>query len=158
MNSRQLEQCLLSDSCTSGIFHGVFAANKLPKYKIKRPYLVIANTDPDYKPGAHWVLIYQNEWNSTYFFDSYGYPPTFYNSFFLHFLRKNGKEFESNKCQLQSFTSSFCGQWCLYVAYHLSRNLKTNQFLTSFMYGNPKIMMNLLNNSPENIFCITKII
>ena len=66
-----------SDPCIASTFLGVFPSNKLPR-KRRYPSSLIANTDPDTKPGQHWIAMYFPSKTKKEFFDSYGMPPSFY--------------------------------------------------------------------------------
>ena len=54
-------------------FNGVFAVDQLPGDP--KPGLYIANTDPSYKDGEHWVLLYKCKEGTTEFFDTFGREP-----------------------------------------------------------------------------------
>ena len=58
MKTLDVEESLMSDEMTRMIAGGVYAADRLPRTIPDRPLLYIANTDPHFKPGCHWVVIY----------------------------------------------------------------------------------------------------
>jgi len=54
-------------------FDGVVAADRLPN----EPRLLVCNTDPSYRPGEHWIVIYvDDEGRYGEYFDSFGRPPS----------------------------------------------------------------------------------
>ncbi len=90
-------------------FLGVFPSDKIPDRKnIHGKKFCIANLDPSYKDGSHWVALIFSDNGKDIFFDSYGELPT--TSIIKHL--KNG--FKSNKIQLQHPLSTACGQWCIF--------------------------------------------
>ena len=54
LSTRDLEDMMKQDPVASSCFLGVFASNELPTY----PSGLIANTDPNNKPGQHWVAMF----------------------------------------------------------------------------------------------------
>lgn len=88
---------------------GVFASDTLPK-AIKKPCILICNTDPHYLPGTHWVAIYIAKNGSGCFFDSFGRPP---DGNILLFLLRNTTRWNYNRKVIQDISSKLCGQYCL---------------------------------------------
>ena len=76
LSTRDLEDMMRQDPVTSSCFLGVFASNELPSKIPSYPSGLIANTDPNNKPGQHWVAMFLEEGKEE-FFDSYGLPPQF---------------------------------------------------------------------------------
>ncbi len=108
----------------SGITCIVCASNELPRHAVqRRPAVYIVNTQPNYQPGAHWVLIYLPSRNSPeksrapYFFDPLGYPPSEYRQRFIPFLRRNNipsQYYYFNHVKIQRDNSTACGLYCLF--------------------------------------------
>ena len=85
LTTRDLEVMMMQDPVASSCFLGVFASDQLPSKISTYPSGLIVNTDPIDKPGQHWVAMYfPNEGEE--FFDSYGFPPSFYTNRFTKFL------------------------------------------------------------------------
>ena len=119
MNTFQLAQVFTKDPFTKGSFAGVYACDQLSSIEInKYPKSFVVSTDPIELPGTHWIAIYFNEQMKRGFFDSYGKHPIHYNKHFLNFMNRNAVEREHNKIQLQSASSTVCGQHCIYFLYH----------------------------------------
>lgn len=126
----QIEKALRKNKYTRKYFQGVFPADKLPKRITKRPAIVIANTDPSYKSGQHWIAFYFDVYNKAEFFDSYGQQPL--NFEFLTFLTKNCTKFNSNKQQIQGYFSNTCGHYCLLFSLYKSQDRSLKLFLRQF--------------------------
>lgn len=90
-------------------FLGVFPADLIPKRNLNGTCSLIANTDPQDRPGQHWVAIIFVDGKGT-FFDSYGMKPSEHNPSwrYLDGLKRN------NVC-FQQDTSDVCGDYCLYA-------------------------------------------
>ena len=86
MNELTIKRILESDARTRDSFRGVYSRNELP---IRAPTtsLYVCNTDPNHKPGEHWVTIYINNDRRGEYFDSFGMPPLF--DEFVTFLNNN---------------------------------------------------------------------
>ena len=78
--------------------------------------LYVCNTDPNHKPGEHWVTIYINNDRRGEYFDSFGMPPLF--DEFVTFLNNNTKSWTHNKRVVQDVYSSACGYHCIFYAVH----------------------------------------
>lgn len=87
----------------------------------------ILNLNTSNQPGSHWVCWYKDG-NKKYYFDSYGLvPPTE----IVNYLKQ---PIIRNTSQLQSFSQSNCGQYCLYVLKRLCNgdefiNIETDLYI-----------------------------
>lgn len=130
-------------------FHyGVFASNRLPTL-IKTPCIVIANTDPDYKPGEHWCAFFITSDRYGEYFDSFGLPPA---TAHLKFMRSNCKVWTYNKKIIQSGNSSICGNYCLIYLLFKIYGYKMSHFLKIFNNNrelNDTLLMHLYNELIE---------
>ena len=120
---------LSRNKVTSKYFKGVFPADKLPT-KIKKPALIIANTDPSNKPGRHWVAFYLPKVGPPEYFDSVGFPPQ--QEEFLKFLKNHGKAFKYNQKRLQGSLSTTCGNYCGVYLYYRVKQISFSDFLKLF--------------------------
>lgn len=130
MDTIQLTKAMLKNKYTSKNFRGVFPCDKLPKKKVKRPSLVIANTDDSSKPGAHWVAFFVPEKGSPEYFDSIGNEPS--RPEFLKFLKQNGKNFVYNDKRIQSVFSSTCGNYCAAYLLYRAKKMSIGKFMRHF--------------------------
>ena len=102
----------------------VCAINELPIHcpLSARPALFVINTDPNFKQGAHWVLVHlpkNTKAHAPHFFDPLGHPPSFYGPRFPRFLRNNTENnmmYTFNGSKVQSDSSTACGFFCCFYA------------------------------------------
>lgn len=92
-------------------FLGVFASDEIPRIvPHKIPQCFVANLDPSWKPGSHWVAFCIRKSKNIKvleYFDSYGlFPP----------LELNKKEWKViyNKTRFQKLRSTVCGHYCVF--------------------------------------------
>ena len=122
---------------TSSCFLGVFASNELPSKIPIYPSGLIANTDPNNKPGQHWVAMFLEEVKEE-FFDSYGLPPNFYTDYFTKFLTSHPGDTERNVGTLQALNSDVCGYYCMFYLFHRSRDQDFKSIVKHFSLDNPQ--------------------
>ena len=128
MNSQQIDK-ILKRRCR-GKFLGVFSKDTLPtRLPSQRPLLLVCNTDKKSRPGKHWIAIYLDIDESGEYFDSFGRPPK---KSFKHFLNKNCVRWNINSRQIQSASSYFCGQYCVFYCLYKSIRYSTNSILACF--------------------------
>ncbi len=131
----------------------VCAANELPHHVVeRRPASYIVNTQPNYRRGAHWVVIYLPKDNkmgsrlTPYFFDSLGYPPSTYCRHFVKFLKNNNspsRRYRFNHVKIQEDNSTACGMYCLFFLKRL--------FSTASYHDTQKIIQLMSRVSEETI-------
>ena len=129
MKTLDVEESLMSDEMTRMIAGGVYAADQLPRTISYRPLLYIANTDPHFRPGRHWVVIYFDEEHNEYF-DPLGKEPNNIIKDYLTLMGPNG--YLRNAKRVQGARSVNSGQFCLCYAYFKSRDVSMNTILSSF--------------------------
>ena len=57
MNTLEIDHVLKTHPSTRNVFKGIYARNRLPR-RSNVPSALIGNTDPDDRPGTHWVALY----------------------------------------------------------------------------------------------------
>ncbi len=104
---------------TAAILSGVVGADELMSLYVKRPALVVANTDPSWLPGRHWTAFYipSTVRQLPEFFDSLGRQPGYYSQSFVDFLARFGDQYIHNTTRLQ-IDPNICGSYVLYFACH----------------------------------------
>lgn len=108
-------------------FRGVFMRDEIKNIKPRNQECGILNLNTSNQPGSHWVCWYKDG-NKKYYFDSYGLvPPTE----IVNYLKQ---PIIRNTSQLQSFSQSNCGQYCLYVLKRLCNgdefiNIETDLYI-----------------------------
>lgn len=118
LNSWQLWESLKSNQHTKAKFDGIYPIDHLKYIRNKRPKLIIANTDPETKPGKHWLLFYFDDTGySVDFFDSLGKSPENYPAEITHFLKLWAENVYYVTDRIQPMGSALCGHYCLYYAY-----------------------------------------
>lgn len=131
MDTQQIKQALRTRSETRGLFAGVFAANRLPLAPLRRPAILVVNSQADFFPGSHWLCFYlpSHEIGVEYF-DSLGAAPTLH--YFLSFINRNGGLLRYNRLPLQHAASDVCGEFCCVFALERASGASLQHFLTPF--------------------------
>lgn len=141
MNSLQIEAALE----TLRVNAKVFAANRLPN-SLSTPCALVINTDPDTRPGSHWVAVFIDKYKNGEYFDSYGFPPLVESH--TKFLTTSCKKWIHNKTGLQSYNTTVCGQYCLLFLYFKVHGRSMREFLKIFPgppLMNDKIIVKVFN-------------
>jgi len=120
------------------------------------PFLIIQNTDPAHKPGAHWIAWWVLSKKRCEYFDTFGKPLHYY----PHVICPSTYIEWDNTRQLQNDESNYCGVWCLRFAYDKSRGLSFMQFVNQWSlntkYNDIKLMKWIKNNTflfkPDHVY------
>lgn len=147
MNTLQLNKAMSSNKKTKKQFKGTFAADILPK-KVRRPAMIIANTDESTKPGQHWIAFYFPVKGKIEYFDSIGQLPVSLHH--LKFLKKHGKDFVYNAKRLQGHFSSVCGNYCAMFLLHRATKKSFKSFIKQFsdnLEENDEKIMKMYNSN-----------
>lgn len=122
---------LLARRCRGQLL-GIFASNKLPRVlPMRRPLLLVCNTDPDTRPGEHWVVIYLGKDGYGEYFDSFGNPPM---DIFRKYLDRHCTRWTRNFEQLQSALSAFCGHYCVFYCLFKILSYSLNSIVNCFSH------------------------
>ena len=81
MNTSQIYHALETNPITAETFQGVYSSDTVPKF-INFPTGCVVNTDPQGKPGTHWVALYQEQEGVIETFDSFGKDLFSYSHYF----------------------------------------------------------------------------
>ena len=130
MNGRDLRELLISDVHIKRMFRGIYSRDKLPRYRMKKPSLLIVNTDISEGPGEHWLCIFIGVNNVIEYWDSFGldiHHPEIY-----EFVSLNSKRYTFNNVVLQPITSKTCGLYCFYYAFKRCRGFNIRMILKDF--------------------------
>ena len=128
MNTTNLLRHLLK-RC-QGLLIGIFAADKLPRrLPVRRPLLMVCNTDPHNKPGEHWIAMYLNKDGTGEYFDSFGGTPL---PIFNDFLELHCSEYVFSNEQLQSVLSRFCGHYCVFYCLYKKLDYSLDSIVSCF--------------------------
>ena len=150
MNNKEISGILNSHPGIKKTFVGVFPADMLPKKNITSGFYV-ANTDPHFKKGEHWVAFYipseNDDEKHKEYWDSYGFKPP---PIFLPFL---GDSYIRSTKFIQHPLSSTCGQHCIF--YILQRcNGYSIQDIVSIFTVNQLENDIIVNKTIEDNFCV----
>lgn len=149
MDSADITSVLRRHVLTHTPFVGVFAANRLPLSRLRRPAIVVANTDEDSRPGNHWVCSYLSHLSTgVQYFDSLGDLPRL--PYFLRFIRINGGLYSHCDRQIQSVYSDVCGEFCCTFALYCCMGYSLLEFMLLFKctpIGNDKLVVERFNAS-----------
>ena len=121
----------MKNPVTKNYFNGVYPIDML-KFIEEKPKLIICNTDPSYKDGKHWILMYFNELDEVDFFDSLGKKPSYYGDEFLNFMTKFASVCFFTPFRIQPVNSNLCGQYCCYFAHKRCQGFKMKYILNNF--------------------------
>ncbi len=128
MNSDQIHSALERSIHHPVHFLGVFPRDRIPIIH-RYPACYVANTDGSSKAGTHWVAFYFDNSYCKEFFDSYGFSPCEYGFNFSPNI--------INPIQLQSFTSTVCGQYCIFYLIQRSSGFPMSNLINCFSRTNP---------------------
>jgi len=98
----------LQQNLPDGHFIGVYAADQLPHFIHTLPAALVIFTDPNNKPGEHWIAVYVCNTGHGEYMDSYGLAP--YIPYHVKFLKRNCLFYTWNNRLIQDdVESQFCG-------------------------------------------------
>lgn len=83
---------------------------------LKRPCVIISNTDESTETGQHWIALYLNEQGYGECFDSYGRHPDRYHANFARFMNEHCRVWVYNDVLLQGPFTKTCGHYCVVYA------------------------------------------
>ena len=126
-------------------FKGVFPCDQIPLFEA--PFALVANTDPSWKGGTHWVAFFADKTtappprkgkaaNVVEYFDSYGLKPSI-NTYFTQFLSQqlsvnNFSKIVNNTRCYQSLFSNVCAHYCLMFLVSRVSGISWKTFMLAF--------------------------
>lgn len=95
-------------------YYGTISKDELPTVnKFGDRYAIVNMENHNVGNGTHWVLLYNCDPKSVYYFDSEGQvPPTS----ILKFMRATGKQMHNNPYRIQKLDTNTCGYYCVFMA------------------------------------------
>ena len=141
MNNKDIAKILRHLCVTKNYFLGVFSAEKIPKRKdiVNYPCCFVANTDPSWLPGTHWVAVFIGKDGLVEYFDSYGRRPM--SPKMKAFC---GRDYAFNPNAVQSILSSSCGQFCIFVLSQRCSGKSMHSIMKQFRVNNPMFNENMV--------------
>ena len=130
-NTRKLYgECVWEELCN-------FNLDRLIK-KGKTKIGIIFNTDPDYKPGQHWISMFINiKKKEIFFFDSTGDPPPNEVKELVKKIKEQGNnhipkinfKFDSNEGIEHQYGNTECGIYSIFFIVHMLEDKMTEHYL-----------------------------
>ena len=90
-------------------------SDQLEQFRDKENITFIFNFEDSSKNGRHWVLVYKRG-DEKIFFDTYGTNPP------IELQNIFGSGILYHDYQLQSFSGTYCGEWCILICYLLEHS------------------------------------
>ena len=116
LTTLDLYTALSSHDVTAKHFDGVFALDEVAHIR-RRPRLIVMNTDPSWKKGQHWIVIFfPSDGKSVEVFDSLGTAGKTYPKEMMRFLWRFAPLVKLSRKRVQPADTSLCGLYCLYFA------------------------------------------
>jgi Ulp1 family protease len=123
-------ECVWEELCNFNLEHLI----KIGKTKIG----IIFNTDPDYKPGQHWISMFINiKKKKIFFFDSTGDPPPKEVNELIQKIIQQGNnhvpkikfEVDSNEGIEHQYGNTECGIYSIFFIIHMLEDKMTEHYL-----------------------------
>ena len=132
-------------------FYGVMGCNRLEQFRGVEKASFILNTDPDDKPGKHWVGVYIED-GTLFFFDSFGRGIQHFADPFRTILQNFAKGYNviTDSRNLQCIFNDSCGYWVVYYilcktcALYGFRHFVANTFINEGMLHAQLMYLNLI--------------
>ena len=130
MNTLELTCILKSDPMMKRFSPRVLAMDEFLAYPLNEKGLIICNSQSSIKLGEHWFLIFFRNKRELYFIDSLARTPQHYG---VH-EKFRDRTVTSLGTALQHKHSTVCGEFTVYFAYNLSRNIPLCRSLELFSH------------------------
>ena len=130
MKTGEINQ-FLTRGLTRKFYRGAFPADIC--FNFKAPYCVVMNCDSHNGPGSHWIAWFVTK-STIYFFDSMGRSPrdpSLPKEFGL-FIKNKKKTVVYNHKVVEGIFSRTCGEFCIFVLWHLCKGNKWKDILNRF--------------------------
>ena len=115
MNGIEIDKILMRNAITRPFYRGCFASDQIPLAApagVSHPWCLVANLDPGYLAGSHWVALYSDRAGTIEYYDSFGqWPPP--SAEICQFLDRFDR-IQYNRMQIQSTRSKSCGKHAIF--------------------------------------------
>ena len=133
-------------------FLNVVPCNMLKDYKLQPNQSIIVNLSPSWTSGSHYVAIFVRK-KCIMYFDSFGLDC--FNEDIREELKKYNQDIIHSNKQIQSFSSLFCGFYCIYFLISMERRQSFKTFLNLFKHvelkKNDKFVANMIKKYIKEI-------
>lgn len=134
MDNLQIDYVLNSTSVTKHKYVGCFNIALLNVNNMQNG-IYIVNTEKNVHIMGHWILLYVKK-HCVIYFDSFGMLPSHYGGNIEKCYHSFNCKRIINKSPIQYKYSLLCGAYCIYVAYHLCRNISYVNILSKISSKN----------------------
>ncbi len=127
----------------------IIAINELPTNvcQISYPAIFIINSEPNFRNGEDWVVVFLENKNKGEFFDPLGFPPSQYGCEIVRFLKKQcAKKYYIMKQPVQNQSSTACGY---YVCYYVMKRLEgrnSYEILNNLSHYDERELVDIVRN------------
>ena len=131
MNTLDIERLLLFDERTKDQFGGALASDEFEeRFDASPARLFVVNTQDSSKKGEHWLGVYKTSHRS-FLFDMYGLPAQLFPKITKCIISRGdgNTPLVVSDVQLQSLTSTVCGDYCVLFCLAMSRGVSFESFL-----------------------------
>ena len=132
LSTQELNALADQDPSLKKVFEGTGPCDGLPR-RPKKKACYIVNTDPEGKPGEHWIALWLEN-NVCEVMDSYGLPLEWYpyTQPLIDWITQHWKHWVHNGTTLQGLHSYACGHYCLTHLKLKARGGSLQDFLALF--------------------------
>ena len=132
LSTQELNAMADQDPLLKKVFEGTGPCDGLPRHPKKKACYIV-NTDPEGKPGEHWIALW-TENNVCEVMDSYGLPLEWYpyTQPLINWISQHWKHWVHNGTTLQGLHSHACGHYCLAYLKMKARGGSLQDFLALF--------------------------
>ena len=130
MNTNEIDRLLSHDPFTKTVYGGALARDVFDtRFGETDSRLFVVNTEDSGGEGEHWLAVYKSD-DKTYLFDSYGLPRELFPNIIASITKGVDTPIITSPVQLQSLTSTVCGDYCIAFAMALCRGVTFDNFLS----------------------------
>ena len=134
LSNTQLDYLARTHCKLGPIYGGALPCDRLPKTRPDEgAYAYIVNTDPDGKPGRHWLALW-TEAEDCELFDSFALPLQTYKDSdpLRYWIERHYNRCERNARPVQSITTQTCGYYALFYLMMKANGHSMEDFLSLF--------------------------
>lgn len=134
---------VLYDTCK--YYKGTFCCDEIPLHISKlNKASVIVNLSPSTSIGSHFITIILTP-KYVQYIDSLGFAC--HNEFIINFMNRCNRFIKNNSVQVQSFTSSYCGFYCMALClYHEKERDAELTYYSTGLHRNDSLVLWYISN------------
>lgn len=124
--------CSQYDSIIKPYFRGLYTPDTIDSavrmIDANKPNFLIFNSDFSHNQGSHWLGVFVDLENESYFIDTFAHHPNYYH-LERFWAEVTGDDYKTLPRVLQSKYTTVCGLWCLYWGHWLCAGLDMEKIL-----------------------------